>query len=331
MVVADLRGRGVANGDLRLTLNTDTLQVGVENVALSQRLQFNVFARGEGFFAGMLPTYLARGERVSTREFFASYAQVGGSLKWLPGGPHVLELALSGRRWFFTQGSDTAVRLPPEPFTFEPRIRYTYWSLRTPQGDTDPAVFHPRFEGLAAGVELGMDLRSETLSAPTDDPRALRNLRVNARPLFVRQWLRAGARVHRRLRIQIEEQASYGVDEDDLSRPRVGGMNPYSVQIPGLPWPALLSERFVSALVGAHWRVAREHELGVAVGAGGFSDPARRGLIERYGFFAGAALFADLRWERLVIHLRFGAALPNEWLDRAPHLNLFVGITRAWR
>lgn len=333
IVVADLRGRGVANGDLRITLNTDTLQVGLENVALSPRVQLNVFARGEGLFAGMLPTYLARGEAVATRGFFASYAQVGASVKWLPGGPHVLELALSGRRWFFTAGDATAVRLPPDTFTFEPRLRYVYWALRAPQGDTDPAIFHPRFEGVAAGVELGLDLRSEPFAAAPDDSRALRNLRVNERALFVRQWIRAGVRAHRRLRVQIEEQASYGLDEDDLSRPRVGGMNPYAVQIPGLPWPALLSERFVAALVSAHWAVSRPgaHELGIALGAGGFSDPARRGVIDQYGFFSGAAIFADLRWERLVVHLRAGAALPNEWLDRAPHVSAFASITRAWR
>ncbi len=333
IVVVDVRGQNIANGDLRFTLNTDTLQVGLENIALSPRVQLNVFARGEGIFAGMLPTYLARGERIAPRQFFASYAQITASVKWLPQDHHALELVLGARRWFFTGYDDTAIRLPPEPFVFEPRLRYVYWDLRTPEGDTGPAVFHPRFEGVAAGVELGLDLRDVSFDAPPDTGLALRALRVRERPMFVRQWIRAGARVHRRLRVQIEQQASYGVDEDDLTRPRVGGMNPYAVQIPGLPWPALLSERLVAGLVSAHWRVVphAEHELGVAFGAGGFNDPARRGDLDRYGFFAGAALFADLRWSRWIVHLRGGIALPNEWLDRAPHVGAFVSVSRSWR
>lgn len=333
IVVADLRGRGVANGDLRVTLNTDTLQVGLENIAVAPRVQLNVFARGEGLFAGMLTTYVARGERVPARQLFASYAQVSASVKWLPQDHHALELVLAGRRWFFHRTEDTAIGLPTDTLAFEPRLRYVYWDLRTPEGDTDAAVFHPRFEGVAAGVELGVDLRQFTTDAPPDTGLALRALRVRERPVFVRQWIRAGVRPHRRVRVQLEQQAAVGFDEDDLSRVRVGGMNPYAVQIPGLPWPALLSERLVAGLASAHWQVSPRaaHELGVALAAGGFNDPARRGDLDRYGFFAGAAVFADLRWERWIAHLRVGAALPNEWLDRAPHLGVFASVSRSWR
>lgn len=332
IVVADFHGRRVAGGDLRITLNTDTLQVGIEAIPAARRLELGVFARGQGFFGGMLPTYVVRGERVATREFFASYAQVGAGLKWLPADHHAVELSLSARRWFFHETNETAIRLPPDPFTIEPRLRYVYWNLHMPSGEGAPSVFHPRFEGVALGVELGMDHRTETLAAPPDDLRALRALRVNPRVFFARQWLRVGVRAHRRLRVQIEEQASLGVDEDDLSRPRVGGMNPYAVQIPGLPWPALLSERFVAALVSAHWTIAptRAHELGVAVGTGAFNDPARRGDLDRFALLAGAALFADLRWSRWIVHLRVGAALPSDWLDRNPHVSSFVAVSRSW-
>lgn len=331
IIVVDLRVRRVAReGDLRVTLNTDTLQVGLESVAISPRVQFNVFARGQAFFGGMLPTYIRRGEIVSREGFFASYAQLAASVKWLPADHHALELVLAGRRWFFTQ-RDEGTSLPPEPFTFEPRLRYVYWDLHLPDGDTDPGIFHPRFHGVALGVELGMDLRSVQ---GTYGPRAVnvREGRVSARPFMVRQWLRAGVRAHPRLRVQLEESASFGVDEDDLTRARVGGMNPYSVQVPGLPWPALLSERLVAGMISAHWQVSprHAHELGIAFGGGAFSDPGRTGDIDRFAALGGGALFADLRWSAWTLHLRAGAALPSAWLDREPHLGAFVSLSRRW-
>ena len=39
-----------------------------------------------------------------------------------------------------------------------------------------------------------------------------------------------------------------------LTRNRVGGMNPYVIGIPGLPWAALLSERLVIGQLSAHIR-----------------------------------------------------------------------------
>ena len=331
IVVADLRVRGIARGgDLRATLNTDTLQVGIESVALSPRVQLGAFARGQALFGGMLPTYIQRGERVAARGFFASYVQLAASVKWLPADHHALELVLSGRRWFFT-GGDGVDALPPAPFTFEPRIRYVFWDLQLPRGDLDAGIFHPRFHGVALGLELGMDLRSEQGSY---GPRAggARTGTITPRPLMVRQWLRAGVRAHPRLRVQFEESASFGVDEDDLTRPRVGGMNPWSVQVPGLPWPALLSERLIAAMVSAHWQPSSRyaHELGIAFAAGAFSDPARTGDLDRFGALGGAALFTDLRWSAWTLHLRAGAALPSEWLDRAPHLGAFASLSRRW-
>ena len=335
ILVADLRLRRVAaGGDLRITLNTDTLQVGLENVSLTDRLQFSAFARGQAFFGGMLPTYIARGEREAALGFAASYAQVGASLKWLPANHHALELSLAGRRWFFSALEDPGTyTLPNDTFTFEPRVRYVYWDLTLPQGDTDPAIFHPRFTGIAFGVELGMDLRSDPgLYGPLAGISLRRAGEVTARPLMARQWLRAGVQAHRRLRVQVEQSASFGVDEDDLTRPRVGGMNPYAVQVPGLPWPALLSERYAAGLLSLHWQVSagHAHELGLAFGGGVFSDPGRTGALDAFGLLGGAAVFTDLRFSRWTVHVRGGAALPSEWLGRNPHVGVFASVSRAW-
>ncbi len=273
LLIADLRLPVAREGALRVAFNTETLQVGLESIALTERLRWSVFARGQVAAGGLLGNF-ALGELLANVGFWASYVQIGTSFDVLLGSNHTLTIGVSGRRWIFNASVDPAVfSLPPDAYAVEPRLRYTYWNLRHPEGDFDATILHPRFLGFAFGVELAMDYRSATGTFGLRTPSTLRPFQLNQRPLMARQWLRVGVRPHPRLRLQLEQSSSYGVDEDDFTRVRVGGMNPYAVQVPGLPWTVLLSERHFAAHLGVHWRVSprHEHELGVAVGGGAFN------------------------------------------------------------
>lgn len=316
-VLFDVRGRGaVGRGDLRLYFNTDTLQASVENVPLgTDALQFSAGVRGELAIAGLLRDYFRDGRRVDGRGFFASYVYGYAALKWLPAMSHSLELQAAGRAWIFardTGGTSPNLRLPTDPRVFEARLRYTFWRVTSPGDEWQSQVLFPRVTGLATGVELGMDLRSDASAwgalDGVDDGRNHPGDVI----VMARQWLRAGAQLSPRWRVQVDETASWGSGEDDLTRNRVGGMNPYVVPIPGLPWAAVLSERLVTAQVSVHVRpwLRWRSELGVLVSGGAFNDPRRTGALMEFGALGGAAVFADLRVWRLQVYLRAGWAFP---------------------
>lgn len=332
-VLVDVRGRGLSRhgGDLHFFLNTETAQAGVEDLpAGSPRLRFSAALRAEGAFAGVLPDYRAQGSARPERGFRASYLYALTSVKWLPGGAHSLELVAAARLWLFARidGSTSPhLLLPPDAAVFEPRLRYTFWGLTNPGGEWQSQVAYPRLRGLALGVELGADVR--------DDPHAWGALRGvddgRNRPgrviLMARQWLRAGAQLTPRVRVQLEESASWGDGEDDLTRPRAGGMNPYVVPIPGMAWPSLLSERLIAAQASVHVRpsLALPHELGVAVAGGAFNDVRRVGALDTLGGAGGVAAFTDLRFGRWQAYVRAGWAFPVAWLP-GTHVSVLAGV-----
>lgn len=331
IAVADLRVPRVAGGDFHALYNTDTLQLGLENIALGEHLQLNLGIRGQALFAGMFQAFIARGSLRPERSFDASYVQLFASLKWLPAHRHAFEFVASARQWFFS-AREGSVAVPDDVLSLDPRLRYVYWSLAAPPGDFDATVFHPRFEGIAFGVEIGAEFRVLRRGTGTGAAPPLRSSALSDSVLLARQWLRAGARAHPRARLQLEQSASVGLREDDATRVRVGGMNPYAVQVPGLPWPALLSDRHLAALASVHLRPSlhRDHELGVALGAGVFNDPGRVNDLARFAPFAGVAIFGDLRWGRWIVHTRVGLALPSPWLPPGPGLGAFVTLARRW-
>ena len=229
----------------------------------------------------------------SGRGFWASYASAGASAK-LNLAPHFVELAAGARRWFFTRAGATnaALVLPPEAWVGEIRLRYTLWMLEPDRSLWEPQRLFPRLTGVAFGVELGLDARSQAQPWGARDPAAFApaDLRNDpSRAIFTaRQWLRAGAKLHARLRLQIDETASWMWGADDLVRARIGGLNPYSVPLVGAPWAGYLADDFAAADVSLHVRVVREHEVGVLVDGVALDDVHRTGgPTARTGVLAG--------------------------------------------
>jgi hypothetical protein len=328
----DLYGASASGrGDLHVNFNTETLYVGLERLRPgTDRVELGVAVRLEGAYAGVLPDWYQGARSQRGRGFFASYAQAFASAKWLPGGDHSVELVLGGRAWLFARADGVTrddLTLPVDTWVFEPRLRYTFWHLRSDSDAWRPHVLLPRFTGFAAGVELGADVRDDTSAWGAVGGRDDGRNRPATVILMARQWLRAGLPLGARVRLQVEEFASWGAGEDDLTRVRAGGMNPYVVPVPGLPWPALLCERLVAAQASVHVRpsLRAEHELGVAVSAGAFNDVRRVGALMSFDAAGGAALFTDLRLGRWNVHARGGWAFPTSWLER-PNVSALVAL-----
>lgn len=293
-------------------LNTDTLRLHAEGFRFfGGRLQIGARAAAEAVFAGLLPDYYREGVRDPARGFSAHYAGLAAHAKVeLPGYQYV-ELELGGRRWAFDAAEDTsaALILPAPAWVAEPRLHYTLWRLQDDRSLRDRHRAFPRVRGLALGGSLGVDLRSDAHDWGALDPEVFvpadpRNT-PGARILLARQWLQAGWQAHPRLRLQLQQSAAWGEGEDDLTRQRLGGLNPYVVPLPGAPWAALLSGRFVGGGASVHLRVGGDVEVGPMVAGAWMQDPERLGATV-WGAHWGVGGFADLRLGAWQIDLRAG-------------------------
>jgi hypothetical protein len=316
----------VGQGDVRLYYNTDTVHLEIERVPMGKDFEFSVALRGEVALAGVLFQYYEQGQRRDGLGFFASYIVLLPKVQWHPGDHHTLELVTNVRRWFFNdRDTDPAYLLPANTWVFEPRLGYVYWNIDSPALEYRASRLFPRIEGVAVGASVGVDVRSDVRpwgfagDGRNDPNRAIWTLN---------QWLRAGWQTHDRFRLELQQTFNWGWFQDDLTRLRVGGMNPYVVIVPGLPWSANLSERLAIAQLSGHVRpkAGKPQELGVLVSGGTINDPRRQGLLDSFGGVGGVALFTDLRWGRWQVYARVGYAFPSPWLVRPPQFSGFVGL-----
>jgi len=316
-------------------LNTDTLRLSYDRIRVG-RFEFAVGAAGEALIAGLLSDYYRDGQNDPGRGFYASYATAGAAAK-LDLAPHFLELVAGGRRWFFTRAGATnaALILPPDAWVGEVRLRYTLWQLAADRSLWEPQRFYPRLRGVAFGVELGLDARSDAQPWGARDPAAFAppDLRNDpSRAIWMaRQWLRAGVVVAPRLRLQVEETASWMHGADDLVRVRIGGLNPYSVPLAGAPWAGYLADDFAAAQASLHVRVAGEHEVGLLVDGVALADVRRTGGSDaRPGVLAGIGLFADLRVRGWQLDARTGWSPTVQPGSVAGGFTFYVSVGGDW-
>jgi hypothetical protein len=313
-------------------LNTDTLRLSYDRLRLGP-VELGFAAAGEVFIAGLLTDYYRDGASDGARGFYASYAAAASWAK-LGVGPHFFELALTARRWFFTRAGDTspALTLPPEAWVGEVRLRYTLWMLRPEPSLHQPHRLYPRLRGIALGVELGLDERSDAspwgardASFGPTDPRNAPGTTI----LMIRQWLRTGAALHPRVRVQLDEVATWMWQEDDLVRLRVGSFNPYSVPLAGAPWAGYLSGKLAAVDGSLHVRVWRDHEVGVVADGVVLDDPRRVGA-NRAGVLAGIGAFVDARFGMWQLDVRGGWSPTVQPGSAAGSWGLFAAAGWAW-
>jgi hypothetical protein len=330
-VAFDSVGRGLlGSGDLHLFYNTTKLHAGIERLAFANgKLAFFSFVEGEAVISQLLVDYYERGERISDRGFKSSYVLLNTKLQWYPGKHQTLELVLQARHWWFAPRSQTSPSylLPADTWVFEPRIGYNYWNIDVPATEWEGQRIFPRIEGVAVGVVGGLDARSEARDWGIDDGR-----NDPGKTLFgIEQWLRAGWQLAPIVRLQLQQWGQYGWGQDDITRSRIGGLNPYVIPVPGLPWPALVSERLLAGQLSLHLKAKESspHEFGLLLGGGAFNDVYRVGSLNTYGGAGGLGLFGDLRFGptgRYQLDVRLSWAFPANWLSEPPYLCGLLGF-----
>jgi len=319
-------------------LNTDTLRTWVSGLRAGP-LELSAVLEGEAALAGLLSDYYRQGRRDPARGFSASFVRAEIAAKLALRRDQYLELALGGRRWIFGRSDETAEALvmPPEAWVFEPRLRYTIWRLQSDPFWRDRRVLFPRVLGFAMGVEVGVDLRSETTAWGARDETAFRPNDLSNDPerasLQLVQWLRAGLPMGPHARSQFFQTSGSCSGCDDLSRPRLGGMTPYVVPLAGAPWAAYLPRAFAAFEWSLHLSISGPDgplELGVLVDAAWIDDAGRTG--KSGGAFAlGEAVFADLRLGEFQLYVRVGHNELPRWSGRSDQLSALLALGWQWR
>lgn len=324
----DSVGEGiVAGGNLRLFYNTTKLHAGIERLSFADgKLAFFGFVEGEAVISQLLNDYFQQGQRIREFGFKASYVLVDTKLQWYPGSHQTLEIIASARHWWFAPRDSTSstYQLPPNTWVFEPRIGYNYWGIDVPAYEWEAHRVFPRIDGVAVGITGGLDLRSDVRVWGLDDGRNDPGKVIYT----VSQWLRAGWPLGPLVRLQLDEWGNYGWAQDDITRRRIGGVNPYVIPVPGLPWTGLISERLLAAQLGLHLKAKEDsqHEFGILVGGGAFNDVTRVGDLSTYGGAGGLSLHGDLRFGptgRYQVNVRVSWGFPVAWLLDPPY---FAGL-----
>lgn len=317
--------------------NTDTARLTFDRLSIwDGRLELGAKATYEFFFAGLLIDYYRLGKKDPERGFQASYFHLETHLKATLPADNYLELAVGVRRWFIDTRTNTSedLVLPPDAWVAEPRLRYTFWRLKHDASLRDRHRLFPRVRGIALGVEIGLDFRNETrpwgaLGGTGLDPADPRNDPGDT-IFFLRQWLRAGWQFHDRIRTQLSEFASYGYREDDLTRPRIGGLNPWVVPLAGAPWAAFLSEKFIALESSWHFRIWKELEIGAMFHGALLEDVERTGREDVYGFVGGMGAFVDARLWDFQVDLRAGWSPSLDWQSDSGQFSLFGSVGWQW-
>lgn len=297
---------------LGLEYNTETLSATYDRIRLGERVELGFGLKGEAFVAGLSRDYWQDGRDDSDRTYLASYVFARSTLKAQVGDHAFFEAEAAGRRWFFGRnaGASDAFRLPANAWVFEPRLRYTWWQLDPDAAWGDRHRPFPRVRGVAAGLEVGVDGRSESRPWGARDPESFEPADPRNDPATTifrpRQWLLAGLRAHEDIRLQLQEQAAWGVGEDDLTRDRLGALTPYSTPLAGAPWSAWLSERYAAVQGSVHVRAADDFELGPLVTAVALLDPHRTGDRDDGAVHAGVGGLVDWRFGNWQLDLRGG-------------------------
>jgi hypothetical protein len=201
----------------------------------------------------------------------------------------------------------------------------------------DPSILQPhyyfyRIKGIGFSVRTGSHINSSAAAwGPVDGSGSLLTDRNTPEPaaFFVRQWLRAGLQIGPRNRLQLTQQAGYGYGEDDLTRERIGGMNPYVVPVHGQPWASILSETYIAGEMSWHIRVFGDSEIVFLIDAAGVQDIVRAGNND-WGLVLGSAAGLDFRFGRWFINARFGYSfVPMLW-DNRHFTGFFIGFGRRY-
>ncbi len=256
---------GVRNGAFSAQLLTDTLDVRYAPERSDGKWWMAL--RVEALAAQLLISPWTDGAPDPTRALYAQY--VGADGGWIRYQAHGIYagLAASARVYFFERRDETTIAVPGPTSVVTADMILGRWSPE-----------------LHAWARLGADVEGTAVQPHA----ALEVIWHPVAPIAPRLELRAGAAYR----------------QDQLTRTRLGGLNPYVVPLAGAGWAEFWVENYVAGRLGLTW-TGRFLEVGALVDAAAFDDQTA----------AGFALLARGRWRRYFAEAELGWA---PWIKRQP-------------
>ncbi len=328
ILLAHYRGLNlIGDVDLDLIYNTDTLRLRLSDYCISA-VCLGAHIEGEALMAGLLTKYWREGQLLDSQGFNASWI-AGGLFAKIDANPAFIYYGATVRHWLFSRSDANPVDfvLPTNTTVLEQQLSFAYWGLASDKSLSEPHRMFPRYRGFAFGFDVQVDLRRQTKAwgAP-EDPR---NQPEPFSSQF-KQWASFGHQFHSRVRLQVKQEAFVSRGLDDLSRRRVGGLNPYVAPVAGAPWNAFLSDQHLMFRTSLHGRIWQQVEAGLIFDAGILQDPLRQG-DNNHGAVVGMGLFADAPLGPVDIFAAAGWSPPGVWQQDNPHLSVFAGVgSRLW-
>lgn len=308
---------------LSVVYNTDTLTAQYDRICFPPAC-VGIQLQGEFGIAGLLPDYFQNGQKRDEGGFSASFLSGTGFVEIPLLDRQYLDYRLTVRKWFFASldQTDPNLVLPPEATVIEQWLGFTYWSFEADPSQWEWHRTQLRFSGIGLGLRGGVDFRDTARPwGLPEDPRNAPERTI----IRVRQWARYGAYLARGLRFQFSEEFGWGHGDDDLTRRRVGGLNPYVAPVGGIPWAAFLASKYVAGRMGLHLRLFGESEVGVFADGAVVDDPQRLGDSD-FGGLAGFGVLFDLRFGKWQIDLQ-GAWGPTVGALRdSPYVSAYLAV-----
>jgi hypothetical protein len=146
---------------------------------------------------------------------------------------------------------------------------------------------------------------------------------------YLDEWLTLGIPLTDFFRINFKQTAFYAPNMDDINRKRIGGINPYVVQVAGLPWAALLSDKHLSLHLGLIFGIFGESELGIGFDFVYLEDIERTGIRD-WNSTMGFSLHMDMRFGNWQLDIKGGIALPANWMENKLHYSFFVSLGKKF-
>ncbi|MEE2786403.1 MAG: hypothetical protein VX589_03625 [Myxococcota bacterium] len=311
VLVAWTRELGRDLGRTTLEYNTDTLRLELDGLKLTSTLELGSRLTGEYGQASLLMDYFKDGVGQPARGVWSSFILGQVWLKHNPAKHLYFHVEMGGRKWFFEPAKNTsnALTLPSESWVFEPRLYVTWWGLDNDEGWWQRHRVYPRIAGFAMGLYGGINILSErrqwgALDATVFVEPDLRNDPDRVQ-YFLVHWTKFGAKLGGRARLEIQEESGFYVGEDDVYRRTIGGLNPYVITLPGVPWAYFHSGDYTSATMGLPVRTWNDVEIGPLISGGYFRDVQRDG-DRGFGGVWGIGASVDARFGRWQMYLRGG-------------------------
>jgi len=318
-------------GDIVASLNTDTLRLQLNQLPLAGRWTIGLRSKSQAGFAQLLTDYGIEGDRIHERGFRANHFTLGPTASWTR-GDHFFDATLDGARWTFRPMPVTSpdVVLPANTWNIEPKLRYTYWSLQYDPSHDEPHRTSLRINGFAAGVGVDAAVRSDARDfgnlEGTDGEVPDEVNRATRFPVLGTAWVMAG-RSWERVRVGSKLTGAAGSRLDDVTRPLMGGMNPYVLPISGAAWGAYRPDAVAHGTGHVMLRLG-ESELGVAVDGAVMPSIAEFRDVRVDGVTGvwGTSIVADVRLGRWQLDARVGYAPHRAPLRTRPQLGGWLSI-----